>query len=222
MQMFEKLQELPLLMGLSKSELMEIVERYEFDFKKHKEGAVLATQGERTNRIVYVLAGTLTAERHEPQQGFCLTETIDTVPLLLEPHNLWGLRQQYARTYLLETEGATCSISKRQLSALISSFEVVKTNVLSLVCNRMQMVETGLMAPWPSTTEARILRFVRDRALTPSGRKQLRMKMQTLADLIQEGRLSVSKVLNGWQERGLLEMRRGVVDFFDLGMLMNH
>ena len=220
--MFEKLQELPLLMGLSKSELMEIVERYEFDFKKHKEGAVLATQGERTNRIVYVLAGTLTAERHEPQQGFCLTEMIDTVPLLLEPHNLWGLRQQYARTYSLETEGATCSISKRQLSALISSFEVVKTNVLSLVCNRMQMVETGLMAPWPSTTEARILQFVRDRALTPSGRKQLRMKMQTLADLIQEGRLSVSKVLNGWQERGLLEMRRGVVDFFDLGMLMNH
>ena len=39
MQMFEKLQELPLLMGLSKGELMSIVERVKFDFNKQANGA---------------------------------------------------------------------------------------------------------------------------------------------------------------------------------------
>ena len=212
MQMFEKLQELPLLMGLSKGELMSIVERVKFDFNKHAEGTTLVSQGERCDRIVYVLSGTVCADLQDAERGFLLSEQIDTVPMVLEPQNLWGMKQRFARSYSLLTEGSTCSIDKRQLNGLISNFELVKTNVLSLVCNRLQGATALLTEPWPQTTEGRIVRFVRNLALNDSGHKVLHIKMQTLADMTCDTRLNVSQVLNRWQQEGLVSIRRGVIE----------
>lgn len=214
MQMFEKLQELPLLMGLSKGELMSIVERVKFDFHKHAEGTTLVSQGERCDRIVYVLSGTVCADLQDAHRGFLLSETTDGVPMVLEPQNLWGMKQRFARTYSLVTEGSTCSIDKRQLSSLISNYELVKTNVLSLVCNKLQGVTSQLCEPWPDTTEGRIVRFIRNLALTDTGRKVLHIKMQTLAELTCDTRLNVSQALNRWQRDGLVSIRRGVIEIY--------
>lgn len=211
MLMFEKLQELPLLMGLSKGELMSIVERVNFDFNKHAEGTTLVSQGDRCDRIVYVLNGSVLAELHDAEHGFLLSEQMDSVPMVLEPHNLWGMKQRFARSYSFTSEGSTCSIDKRQLSGLISSFELVKTNVLNLVCNKLQGVTAQMNMPWPDTTEGRIIRFVRNHALSESGHKILRIKMQTLAELICDTRLNVSQALNQWQREGLASIRRGCI-----------
>ena len=219
MQMFEKLQELPLLMGLSKRELMTIVERIDFDFRKHAEGTVLAARDERADRAFFVLSGTVVAELNEAERGFLLTEWMGGGTIVIEPQNLWGLKQKFARTYSLETEGSTCSISKAQLSWLISNYEIVKTNVLSLVCNQLQTSTRLLREPWPGSTEERI-RYVLSRyCLTRTGHKCVRIKMQTLAHLTGDARLSVSQVLNDWQQRGLAAIRRGVVDIPEFGKL---
>lgn len=219
MQMFEKLQELPLLMGLSKAELMSMVERVKFDFNKHAEGTILVSQGERCDRIVYVLSGTICAELQDVQRSFLLSEHIDNVPMLLEPQNLWGMKQNFARSYSLTTEGSTCSIDKRQLSGMISSYELVKTNLLSLVCNKLQCVTAQVVESWPHTTEGRIVRFIRNHALTDTGHKVLHIKMQTLAELICDTRLNVSQALNRWQREGLVSISRGVIDIQELSKL---
>lgn len=221
MQMFEKLQELPLLMGLSKRELMTIVEKVDFDFQKHAEGTTIASQGDRCDRIVFVLSGQVCAEKNDASRGFLLSETLDEAPMVLEPQNLWGMRQKYSHTYVLQTEGSTCSIQKQQLGMLISGFEIVKTNVLSLVCNRLQTVTSMLHEQWPESTEQRVLRFLRDHALTCAGHKVLYIKMLTLASLTCETRLNVSQVLNEWQRQGLIAMRRGVIDIPAFEKLQN-
>ena len=212
MQMFEKLQELPLLMGLSKGELMSIVERVKFDFNKPAEGTTLVSQGERCDRIVYVLSGVVCADLHDAERGFLLSEHIDAVPMLLEPQNLWGMKQLFSRSYSMLTEGSTCSIDKRQLNGLVSNYELVKTNLLSLVCNKLQGVTAQLHEPWPDTTAGRIVRFVRNHALTNTGHKVLRIKMQTLAEQICDTRLNVSNTLNQWQRDGLVNISRGVIE----------
>ena len=221
MQMFEKLQELPLLMGLSKAELLSIVERVKFDFRKHAEGTTLVSQGERCDRIVYVLSGTVCADLNNAEHGFLLSEYTESVPMVLEPQNLWGMKQKFSRSYMLVTEGSTCSIDKRQLNSLISSYELVKTNVLSLVCNKLQGVTSQLCERWPDSTEGRIVRFIRNHSLTDMGHKVLHIKMQTLADLTCDTRLNVSMVLNRWQHEGLVSIRRGVVEFPDFSQTLN-
>lgn len=216
MQMFEKLQELPLLMGLSKSELMTIVERVKFDFNKHAEGTAIVGQGDRCDRIVFVLSGMVCSDLNVPEHGFLLSEYSDSVPMVLEPQNLWGMKQRFCHSYTLVSEGSTCSITKQQLSWLISNFEIVKTNVLSLVCNKLQTVATRLLEPWPDTTERKLVKFVSDHSLSPSGRKVLRIKMSTLAQLTCDTRLNVSQVLNRWQREGQACIRRGIIDIKQL------
>ena len=219
MQMFERLQELPLLMGLSKRELMSIVERIDFDFRKHEEGTVLAARGDRADRALFVLGGTVVAELNEAERGFLLTEWIGDGPTVIEPQNLWGLKQHFTRSYSLESEGSTCSISKAQLSWLISNYEIVKTNILSLVCNNLQISTRLMREQWPDNTEKRMFYVLSRFCLTQTGHKRLHIKMQTLANLTGDARLSVSQVLNDWQRRGFATITRGVVDIPEFEIL---
>ena len=95
--MFEKLQELPLLIGLSINELMAILENVKFEFNKYPEGTTVVNQGDRCDKIVYVLKGELCVDRRGDDMLF--TEYINDSPFLLEPENLWGMKQKYTHTY---------------------------------------------------------------------------------------------------------------------------
>lgn len=207
--MFERLQSLPLLMGLSVSELVKIVERVKFDFHKHNEGSVLASQGDRCSHIHFLLGGTLCVDYRDPQRNMLISEYIEDLSFAIELHNLWGVRQYYDRTYVFATEGNTCSLDKRQMGLLVSEFEIVKTNVLSTICNRLQSTTNRLRQPIPTTIEERILRYLSNFFLTPSGKKIVRVKMETLADAIDTPRINVSKVLNQWEDDQLIEIKRG-------------
>lgn len=55
----------------------------------------------------------------------------------------------------------------------------------------------------------------------PSGEKILKIKMEELANAINDTRLSVSKALNGMQENGLLELHRGEIVIPDLERLIS-
>ena len=127
--MFEKLQELPLLIGLSVSELMEILENVKFEFNKYDEGTTIASQGDRCEKVIYILKGEICVDRRGGDMIF--TENVDKTPFLLEPENLWGMKQKYTHTYSFNTEGNTCSIDKKQLNYLISNYGVMKTNLLA-------------------------------------------------------------------------------------------
>ncbi len=213
--MFQKLQELPLLMGLGVQELMRIVELVNFDFNKYAEGTTFVNQGDRCDRIIYVLGGIVCADRRDEDNNMLISEYIDHCPFAIEPQNQWGMRQKFMHTYTFTTDGSTCSIDKRQLSNLISNFEIVKTNILSLVCNSLQATTAELQQPIPPSTEERLLRLLRVNMLTRTGRKVVRVKMEQLAHMTDDTRLSVSRVLNTWQRRGLIQLRRGGIEIED-------
>ncbi len=209
MTMFERLQSLPLLMGLSVNELVKIVERVKFDFRKHAEGSVLASQGDRCNQLYFLLGGTLCVDYRDSVRNMLISEYIDEISFAIELHNLWGVRQYYDRTYVFTTEGNTCSIDKRQMGQLVSEFDIVKTNVLSTICNRLQSTTSRMRRTIPTTVEERMLQYLGSFFLTRSGKKIVRLKMEDLADAIDTPRLNVSRVLNEWEERQLAELRRG-------------
>ena len=218
--MFQKLQELPLLMGLSVTELMRIVELVDFDFKKFSEGTTFVNQGDRCDRIIYVLSGEICVDRRDDNMNMLYTEYIKDTPYLIEPHNQWGLKQRFTHTYTFTTDGSTIIIDKRQLSMLISEFDIIKTNILSMVCNNLQYANALLLEPFPSTTAEKLKRFVYVNSLVKHGRKIIRIKMSELADIIDETRLNVSKTLNIWKEQGLVDIRRGCIEIYDAKKLL--
>lgn len=218
--MFQKLQELPLLMGLSVTELMRIVELVDFDFKKYTEGTTFVNQGDRCDKIIYVLNGEICVDRRDDNMNMLYTEYITETPYLIEPHNQWGLKQRFTHTYTFTTDGSTIVIDKRQLSMLISEFDIIKTNVLSMVCNNLQLANALLLEPFPATTADKLKRFVFVNSLVKHGRKTIRIKMNELAEIIDETRLNVSKTLNIWKINGLVDIKRGSIEIFDAKKLL--
>lgn len=207
--MFERLQELPLLMGLSVNDLMNIVEKVNFDFGKYTEGSTLISQGDRCSRVIYVLNGIVCADHREAERNLMISEYIDDTPFALELQNLWGMRQYFEHTYMFTTDGSTCSIDKRQLAQLISNYDIVKTNLLSMVCNRLQMAVSQSKRSIPESTEDRLKNFLDSYFLTKKGRKIIRVKMENLANILNTPRINISRVLNTWEEKGLVEVLRG-------------
>ena len=60
----------------------------------------------------------------------------------------------------------------------------------------------------PMGVDGKICKLVRDMCKVPYGQKTIKMKMEDLAECIQETRLNVSKVLNVWSDKGLIELKR--------------
>ena len=203
-------------MGLETEELMKAVELVKFNFAKYTEGEAIVHQNDRCDRVVYVLNGNVCVDRRTDDGNILITEYLSTTPLIIEPQNLWGMRQRFTHSYSFNTEGGTCSIDKGQLCTLIANFNIVRTNLLSLVCNNVQRASMRLCEPIPPTTEDRILRFIQIHTLTQEGRKEFRMKMEVLAGMINATRLNVSRALNQWREMNLLEIRRGSIVIFDV------
>ena len=207
--MFERLQSLPLLLGLGVHDLMNIVEKVKFAFDKYYDGYTIVNQGDRCDKIVYVLRGELCAFRRDDEKGMHTYEYFTNEPYIIEPQNLWGMHQKYERTYSFTGEGSTCCIEKRQLAYMLSKYEIVRTNFLNMICNKLQYANSLLRAGVPSSASEKLKKFLRNNKISHQGRTTVRIKMSVLADLVSETRLNVSKVLNNWQSRGIISLFRG-------------
>lgn len=204
--MIERLQTLPLLLGLGREELLRIAECMELDFRKCKPRSVLARQGERAKEAVYLLRGSMTAERRFDDTGLRMTEQVDDNPWLIEPENLWGRKQTYLRTYTLLTEGSLLIMRKQQIHRLATEYDAVMANLLSLVCTRLSRAADYAAQPLPDTVDERLLNFLKANALTPTGEKTLLGTMPQIATQIATTRLNVSTTLHRWEDEGRAQL----------------
>ena len=209
--MFETLQGLPLLLGLSLNELVEIVEKVKFSFYKYTEGDIIVNQKDRCDKIIYILSGNICAEINEAKSRFSIQEKIYKTPYILEPENMWGRYQQYERTYTFTNDGSICLIDKRQLNYLLSNYEIVKTNYLSMICNKLQYSTSALRSPVPCDTEGKIIQFIKFHKSHFNGSTTIKIKMEILSEYISETRRNVSAVLNKWNQLGLIQLKRGYI-----------
>ena len=68
--------------------------------------------------------------------------------------------------------------------------------------------------PWRhcySGLEHRIARFFTSHCIHPAGPKLVQIKMEKLANEMNDSRLNISRVLNHMQTQGLIELKRGRV-----------
>lgn len=209
--MFQRLQEFPLLMGLSKGELMRIVETMDFDFRKLPSDTTLATQGERCDRLIYLLSGTLEVRRSFSNAPIEICEQVmseSQAPYPIEPYNLWGMKQAFTHTYTLMTSGNVCVLRKQHVAALIGDYEVVRTNMLSVSCNTVQRMAAFRTLPFPTTPVERLTRFIVLNSLSPTGSIHIKAGMAELAAFLGINRLALSATLHQMADKELLSIER--------------
>ena len=216
--MYDTLLQLPLFQGLSKAELSEVIEKVKFHFQRFRNEEIILKQGGICNQLIFLLDGEMTFETTAPVAPLVLEEIL-IGPSIVEIHSLFGKRPCYKATYRARGEVSILTIDKQYLYGVLDQYEVIRMNLFNLLSNKAEQMFETIWNISSQKLEGRIVYLMGSLCCIPRGEKILRIKMEDLAQLLDDTRLNVSRVLNKWQERGLVEMRRKEFIFHDIGQL---
>ena len=141
--MFERLLQLPLFQGLTTREISDVMAHVRLNFVNYQSGDELIAQGEACRELIYILSGEVIAEYRDAQGRFSFTEYLPNLKVI-EPYNLFGMYQRVSRTYTFATEGVTLFIEKPVLLRHLLTNDIIKINMLNIVCNKYQQTQALL------------------------------------------------------------------------------
>lgn len=209
-QLYNHLIQFPLFIGMSRSDLDEVVAKTKFDFFKVHPHKVFLKTDTPCEHLYLLTHGTLRGTRTADNHHYTVDETL-SAPLMLETHRLFGLHQRFAHTYTAVTPCNFIRISKAEVVRLSTRFEIVRINLVNLLATIGQRYSA---LPWkaPQTEiEKKIATFIHLHCSKPAGEKVIHIKMEVLAAEIAESRLNVSKALHAMENRQLLTLQRGCI-----------
>lgn len=201
---------LPLFQGLSKTELLQIAETIPLAFAQHNKGDLLADEDQPCHQLVFVLNGNIEAKMRADNHSYTLIEPLKS-HMLIEPERLFGLNQHFMRTYTAATHVNTLTIKKQDIIKLTQQYVIVQLNLLNIIATQNQRLLQQLWHPSATHLSQRIVRFFTQHCIRPAGTKIFKIKMNTLANELNDSRLNISKALNKMQECGLISLTRGII-----------
>ena len=217
--MFDTLLQLPLFQGLAQEDFTCILEKVRLHFIKHKTGEVFINAGTPCDQLVFVLNGEITSSTIV-EGSYSLIEVIQA-PCLIEPYSMFGMTTNYISTYTARTVAHTVNISKSFVMNNLFKYDIFRLNYMNILSNRYQILHKRLWSPVGASLEMRIIDFILNHIERPYGEKTLKIKMEELARITNDTRISVSKTLNSMQEKGLVELHRGEIFIPDATLLAN-
>lgn len=216
--MFDTLLLLPLFQGLTIEDLTEIIEKAKLNFVKHKPKALFIESEQPCKDLTFVLRGTFSKTTTEKDGLYSVIETIEG-PYLIEPQSLYGMTTHYTSSYTAIDEVHTVSISKAFINTLLMQYDIFRINYINIVCNRSQTLNNYIWSTIDNSLDARIAHFINIHCERKSGEKTIKIKMDDLANILNDTRTNISRILNNLQNKGVVELRRGEIFIFDLGIL---
>ena len=175
--------------------------------------------GDTCSQLIFVLKGEVSSYTSSADASYSFTEYYQA-PYVIEPQSLFGMNTSYVSTHTAQTETHTVSISKAFAMSELFRYDIFRLNYMNIISNRAQSLNNRLWAKTADNLEKRIGNFILTHTERPSGRKILKIKMEELAQVVNDTRMGVSRALNGMQEKGLLELRRGEIMIPDAEKLL--
>lgn len=208
MKFTEQLLELPLMQGMSRTDLDEVVAQTKFGFLKIAQGEDVIVEGSVCTHLHLLVSGRLRVESHADDRSYCIIEEM-AAPNILQPECIFGMTQRYTKTFRAVTECRFIRLEKSEVMRLSTTYEIFRINLLNIICTQSQR---ALRIPWRVPAQGirnKVARFVELHSIRPAGRKEVVVRMEDLARMIGESRLNLSRELNRLHEEGFIELTRG-------------
>lgn len=205
--MYDTLLQLPLFQGLCKNDFTNIIGKVKLHFRKYNAEDIIVEQGEPCDQLIFLLNGEIISQATDEQHLYSLFETFGS-PFVIEPYSLFGMQTRYTAKYKARTETSIVTIDKSFVLAELNNYEIFRLNYLNILSNRAQVAYDKLWNSYAGSIQDKIIDFILLRSMRPDGEKVLKIKMEDLANLIDETRINVSKVLNDLQEKKLIQLTR--------------
>lgn len=205
--MYDTLLQLPIFQGISRSDLTIILDKVKLEFLKYEAGEKIVSQGERCDALYFLLNGEMIAQTLSSASAFTFSEYLPA-PFVIEPSSLFGLHNNFACSYVASSEVNLLKINKLYIYSELSKYDIFRINYLNIISTRVQINDAKMWEWRARNIEERIAHVFSIFSERPTGKKILRIKMEDLADILNETRIKVSRALNDMQDRGLLELHR--------------
>jgi len=219
--MYDNLLQLPLFQGLSKDDFTTIIEKVKFHFMSFKKGETIIRQGDACKQIVFLLNGEIVAQTMNEKHNYLLSEKLDC-PHIIEPYSLFGMQTRYTATYQANAPVQILAIDKAYIFSELNNHEIFRINYLNLLSNRCQCLQQKLWENHIGTLKEKFICFLHNRCQRADGEKTLLITMEDLANIIDETRINVSRMLNEFQEKELIQLKRKEILIPDLKKLGAH
>lgn len=202
---------LPLLQGISAENILHMQERGALRIvsMEPEEGDIIQ-RGQHCRTLTMLMEGTMTCTTHG--EDWTLVEDIHA-PAIIEEEALWSLSQTYNHTYCPTSEGHLLVIDRWHVMQTMLHNDVFRINLLTRMSTRLERnYHNGQLAP-PESIAQKIERFVQGISCTTTWPKRLHIKMTTLAGIVGETRLQVSKALRQMEAEGQISLTREQITF---------
>lgn len=214
----QSLLQLPLFLGMGRSELADIEQDVQIGDTHARRGTILASENEACTALVLVARGTVMSSTRSDDHSYQIDETLQA-PLLIQPENIFGIKQRYTSTFCAQTYCEVIRIEKPTVLKLMELSMTFRLNLMNIIATQSQRSSRRLWHQMSEDIEKRIIRFIKDRCIYPAGQKQLRTKMTVLARELGCSRLEVSEALHRLEEKQLLIVRRTIIEIPMLQLL---
>lgn len=208
LRLYDQLLQYPLFLGMSHTELMQLVGNTRFDFRNFGENKIIVHEGDTCTHLYFLMKGKISIRTTSDDHSYSVLEHI-SAPWMMEPESLFGLSTRYSKTVTAVTGCHFLLLSKEELMRLFDTFLTFRLNFLNLLSTLAQQRGHRFWRKIPQSLEEHITRFFIDHCTYPAGPKEFHILMTQLAAVLNDSRLDVSKALNNMQRSGLIELYRG-------------
>ena len=207
---YEHLMQLPLFQGVGREDLALIAGHSKMGFEKVNQGDVIIKEGDTCQRMLFLTNGKVKVKAAAFDNSYSIEEYI-SAPYIIQPERLFGLSQNYTKTFTASTQCHIMSLAKEEILKLADEILIFRLNLLGTYTTQVQKKENMLWQKYPESLEKRISKWILSRCLRPAGEKHIKIKMETLAQELNDSRLDISVALNNMQKQKLLTLSRGMV-----------
>ncbi len=214
----ELLKEMPLFLGLSKNDLVDVVRNTHYNRKHYKKGATIITEGDICNSLFIITNGWVCATTQNDNHAYSIEETMQAM-IMLEPDKLFGMTTTYHSSYIAHTTCEAIEITKEEIIRLTEQYLIVRLNLFNIICRKSQHLEH---LPWMKCTDnatSAIIAFIKKHVYYPAGKKILHIKMLQLAKELGYSRLEISVALNNLADAERIILKRGIIEIPALQLL---
>jgi hypothetical protein len=205
---------LPLLQGISAEDILHMQERGALRIvsMEPEEGDIIQ-HGQHCRTLTMLMEGTLSCTTNG--EDWTLVEEIHA-PAIIEEEAMWSLSQTYNHTYCPKSEGHLLVIDRRHMMQTMLHNDIFRINLLTRMSTRLERNYHNNQLPPPDSIAQKIERFVKDISCTTTWPKRMRIKMTTLAAIMGETRLQVSKALRQMEAKGQVSLSREQITFLEV------
>ena len=217
--MFDTILQLPLFQGMTQEDMTTILGHVKLSFDRVGAGTPIVDAGEPCENLLFVFKGEVEVVTRDPNGLLTVVEQRAT-PCLIEPYRLFGLRNCYMSHYRARTECNVLKIRKIYVLEELFRYDIFRMNYACIVCNKAQALTEKLWKQTQVNTEAKLRSFFLCHVDNYKGVKKYQIKMTDLGMLLDSTRANVSRILNAWEEEGIVELHRKEIVLPDVSRLL--